>query len=107
MGGRNKKKFIDKKRATTYTLVFRSTEDGIDAGPARELVESSRNVGIGRPDAMAIIAAGGARPSRYPVGHPLSFLEDLQVCWLFVTSLRLGRTDGMSSRENPGTFVAA
>jgi hypothetical protein len=77
--GKNKKKFIDKKRATTYTLVFRSAEDNGDAAPARQLVESVRNVGIGRPDPLSVAAAAGQRSCRYPAGHPLSFLEELRV----------------------------
>eukprot|EP00884_Botryococcus_braunii_P023517 jgi/Botrbrau1/984/Bobra.114_1s0024.1 len=78
MGRRNKKPFIDKKRATTYNLVFRSAEDDVDAGPARELIAASKNIGVGRPDPEAVAAAGRARSARYPVGHPLSFLEELE-----------------------------
>lgn len=65
-----KKKFIDKKRATTYSLVFRSAEDGVDAGPVRQLVDASKPIGVG---------GRLSGTSRYPPGHPLSFLEDAQV----------------------------
>lgn len=47
-----RKRFIDKKHATTYSLVYRSTEDP-DAAPERVLVEAERGVGIGRPDLEA------------------------------------------------------
>lgn len=59
--GRNRKPFIDKSKATTYNLLYRASEvavEGEDVGPERELVEASRGVGIGRPDAEAAADAG-------------------------------------------------
>ena len=90
--------FIDKKRATSYSLVFASAEDGngnagadpdapaADGGPPssaprpaadRILVSSALGVGIGRPDAAAVAAASANRPPpRYPPHHPLAWLEN-------------------------------
>ena len=47
-----KKKFIDKKNAVTYNLVFRSTEDADDV-PERVLVNAEKDVGVGRVDVEA------------------------------------------------------
>lgn len=76
-----KKKFIDKKQATTYNLVFRSTEDADDV-PDGLLVDAEKRLGYGRVDgdataaaAAANEAAGIARP-RYPPGHPLAWLQE-------------------------------
>ncbi|KAL4443797.1 hypothetical protein ABPG75_011534 [Micractinium tetrahymenae] len=73
-----KKKFIDKKHAVTYSLVYRSTED-VDDVPERLLVEADKGVGPGRVDAE-VAAAAAAREAasgrRYPPGHPLAWLED-------------------------------
>lgn len=70
---KGKKKFIDKKRATTYSLVFRSAEDGMGVGPARHLMDASK---------VASVTHGGGLSgnSRNPPAHPLSFLRDFQVC---------------------------
>lgn len=78
--GRNRKPFIDKSKATTYNLLYRASEvtvEGEDAGPERELVETSRGVGVGRPDveAAAAAAATSGSGSRYPPGHPLAMFE--------------------------------
>lgn len=76
--GGKRKPFIEKSKATTYNLLYRASEvqvDGEDAGPERELVEVSRGVGIGRPDAEAATGAA-VQGSRYPPGHPLSFLQE-------------------------------
>lgn len=54
-----KKKFIDKKNAVTYSLVYRSTED-VDDVPERVLVEAEKGVGPGRVDAE-VAAAAAAR----------------------------------------------
>lgn len=78
MGKGRKKPFIDKSKATTYNLLYRASEvtvEGEDAGPERELVDVSRRVGIGRPDAEAAAAAGPSGGGRYPSGHPLAFLQ--------------------------------
>lgn len=77
--GRNRKPFIDKSKATTYNLLYRASEvtvDGEDAGPERELVDVSRGVGIGRPDAEAAATAADADGGRrYPPGHPLAIFQ--------------------------------
>lgn len=74
-----KKKFIDKKRSVTYSLVYRSTEDA-DEAPERTLMEASRGAGAtaGGPDVDAAAEAHQASISnrRYPPGHPLAWLED-------------------------------
>ncbi len=57
--GMVKKKFIDKKNAVTYSLVYRSTED-VDDVPERVLVEAEKGVGPGRVDAE-VAAAAAAR----------------------------------------------
>lgn len=77
MGGA-KKRWIDPKKATTFSLVYRSTEVGEeDAAPQRELVEADGG-GRGRVDvevAAAAHAVAGATQRRYPPGHPLAWLE--------------------------------
>jgi hypothetical protein len=72
-----KKKFIDKKQSTTYSLVFRSTEDADDL-PERVLVEADQSAGAGRADAGGTSSAADEEASgrRYPPGHPLSWLEE-------------------------------
>ena len=69
--GARARPFIDKKTATTYSLVFRSAEDstaagGDDAPPERALVDARAGVRIGVPDAAAVAAAGPA-PDRGPL----------------------------------------
>ena len=69
--GARARPFIDKKTATTYSLVFRSAEDataagGDDAPPERALVDARAVVRIGVPDAAAVAAAGPA-PDRGPL----------------------------------------
>ncbi|PRW56768.1 LTV1-like protein [Chlorella sorokiniana] len=73
-----KKKFIDKKNATTYNLVFRSTED-VDDVPERVLIDADKRLGVGRVDTSAAAAAHDAAAAagrRYPPGHPLAWLEE-------------------------------
>ncbi|KAK9819819.1 hypothetical protein WJX72_002761 [[Myrmecia] bisecta] len=73
---RKRTPFIDKSRATSYTLVYRSTDDA-DNLPERQLIETDKHIGIGRPDVEAAAAAAAHAPARkYPPGHPLSWLED-------------------------------
>lgn len=61
-----KKKFIDKRNAVTYNLVFRSTED-VDDVPERLLVEADKGIGVGNVDldlvhqAHTAAAAAGRR----------------------------------------------
>ena len=69
--GRTKKFFIDKKRSTTYNLVFEHSEAGADAQPGRRTyVEASKGVGVGRVDQEALQAAQEASdaPARRWVG---------------------------------------
>lgn len=54
-----KKKFIDKKSATTFSLVYRSTEDSDDRAE-RVLVDAQKGVGVGRPDAEVAARAADA-----------------------------------------------
>ena len=80
-----KKPFIDKKKSTTYNLVYRSTEDADDA-PERVFVETERQVGVGRPVEASETDAkelrdqakiqNGESLRKYPPGHPLSWLEE-------------------------------
>lgn len=74
-----RRSFIDKKNATTYNLIYRPTEEDAQQ-PERLLVDAERGVGVGRPDASAAAgAANEALPAderRYPVGHPLAWLEE-------------------------------
>ena len=50
-----KKSFINKKDATTYNLIYRNAEPGQEDEPAgREWTDTSRGVGVGRPDADAM-----------------------------------------------------
>ena len=67
-----KNKFINKKHATTYNLVYRNTDDAGD-GPERTVAPNS--VGLGRPDPDACPSTTG---SKYPPGHPLAWLEEEQ-----------------------------
>ena len=73
-----KKKFIDKKRSVTYSLIFRSTEDADDT-PERTLMEASRGAGtISGPDVDAATDKHQVDTTnrRYPPGHPLAWLEE-------------------------------
>ncbi|PSC71647.1 LTV1-like protein isoform A [Micractinium conductrix] len=75
-----KKKFIDKKSATTFSLVYRSTEDSDDRAE-RVLVDAQKGVGVGRPDAEVAARAADAAAAagrRYPPGHPLAWLQEEQ-----------------------------
>ncbi len=73
-----KKPFVDKKNSTTFNLIYREAAQD-DAGEQREWIESSRGVGVGRPD-MDLLEEKHHQDSlqgrRYPPGHPLSWLDD-------------------------------
>ena len=73
--GRARKPFIDKKRSTTYNLIYRAGEvevDGEEAEqPQRQLVDARLGIGIGRPDEESVSAA----QSRQLDAHPLLWLE--------------------------------
>jgi len=66
-----KKQFIDKKSAQTYNLIYSNAEDG---QPERTL--ATNNIGVGRP----VSTADKIPPStsRYPPGHPLAWLEQIE-----------------------------
>jgi hypothetical protein len=70
---RQRKPFIDKKRATTYSLIYRPTEDS-DALPERMLVESGGTLEQQQPEAGTSSSGGGQR--RLPPGHPLAWLQE-------------------------------
>jgi len=66
-----KKAFINKKNATTFSLIYRSQEDS-DAGPGvsdRVLAPADQ---VGVPDPAAVSEGGGGR---WPAGHPLAWLQ--------------------------------
>lgn len=67
-----KKSFIDKKTATTYSLIFRSQEQAADApgGPERVLVPASGEAGAEEAKAQADGDEG-----RWPASHPLAWLH--------------------------------
>ena len=71
--------FIDKKRATTYSLIYAGEGGAAGAGGAPEerlLVDAARKVGVGRPDSEAVARARqGEPPGTYPPGHPLEWLD--------------------------------
>lgn len=76
-----KKKFIDKKKSVTYSLVYRSTEDA-DALPERTLMEAGRGgAAAGQPDVEAVAEAHqtAVATRRYPPGHPLAWIEDQEL----------------------------
>ena len=70
-----RKPFINKKQATTYNLIYRSSEKDEDSG-GRQWLEADRRVGIGRPDIQSVQEA--AVPTGYPSGHPLAWLSSEQ-----------------------------
>lgn len=47
------KPYIDKKQAASYSLVYRNAEAGVETSD-RQWIESSKGVGVGRPDAEAV-----------------------------------------------------
>ena len=71
-----KKPFIDKKNATTYSLVYRSTEDA-DEAPEDSLVDQAAvsETQQGR-NADSLSGQGENAGLRYPPGHPLAWLEE-------------------------------
>ena len=52
------KAFIDRKQAESYSLVYRNAEAGAETSD-RQWIESSKGVGVGRPDADAVQDQGG------------------------------------------------
>ena len=47
------KAFIDRKQAASYNLVYRNAEAGQETSD-RQWIESSKGVGVGRPDSEAV-----------------------------------------------------
>lgn len=73
-----RKPFIDKKNSTTYNLLYRAKEidvHGEDTGPDRELI-GQRNPTEPGSDASGSTAAAARGASSFPVGHPLSWLQE-------------------------------
>lgn len=59
--GRSRKPFIDKKRSTTYNLVYGNAESGGDVDAVgRVFVDSSKGVGLGRIDEEAAAQAAAS-----------------------------------------------
>ena len=69
-----KKKFIEKKNAVTYSLVYRSTED-VDDVPERMLVEADKGVGVGKVDAGVAQAGQDAAAGARRWGQPPPLLR--------------------------------
>ena len=53
--------YIDRKQASSYNLIYRNAEAGEDATD-RQWVDTSRGVGVGRPDAEAVQQHRAAAP---------------------------------------------
>lgn len=51
------KPFINRKQAESYSLVYRNAEAGAETSD-RQWIESSKGVGVGRPDADAVQEQG-------------------------------------------------
>ena len=73
--GRRGKGFFNKGNSVTYSLIHTSAPAGEQS--QRLWVEKSRGVGVGNPDASFEAAQDTDQTgdSRWPSGHPLSFLE--------------------------------
>ena len=55
------KAFIDKKQAASYDLVYRNAEAGQETSD-RQWIESSKGVGVGRPDSEAVQQHTDSKP---------------------------------------------
>lgn len=55
------KPYIDRKQAASYSLVYRNAEAGEDTTD-RQWIESSKGVGVGRPDVEAVQQQSDAAP---------------------------------------------
>ena len=53
--------YIDKKQAASYSLVYRNAEVGQETSD-RQWIESSKGVGVGRPDAEAVLQQADTDP---------------------------------------------
>lgn len=53
--------YIDKKQAASYSLVYRNAEAGQETSD-RQWIESSKGVGVGRPDAEAVLQQADTDP---------------------------------------------
>ena len=74
-----RKPFVDKKKSTTYNVIYREAAQEDETAEEREWVEKEKGVGVGRPD-MDLLEERHHQESlqgrRYPPGHPLSWLEE-------------------------------
>lgn len=74
-----RKGFFTKDNSVTYSLIDTSAPAGEQ--PQRLWIEKSRGVGVGRPD-PAFEAEGpheSIKEGRWPPGHPLALLDEVQV----------------------------
>ena len=73
-----RKGFFTKNNSVTYSLIDTSAPAGEQ--PQRLWIEKSRGVGVGRPDPTLEVdtSQAGRSESRWPPGHPLSFLSEEQ-----------------------------
>ncbi|KAL0054064.1 hypothetical protein WJX82_003186 [Trebouxia sp. C0006] len=55
------KPYIDRKQAASYSLVYRNAEAGQETTD-RQWIESSKGVGVGRPDAEAVLQQADTAP---------------------------------------------
>ncbi len=55
------KAFIDRKQAASYSLVYRNAEAGEETSD-RQWIESSKGVGVGRPDSEAVQQHANGKP---------------------------------------------
>ena len=55
------KAFIDRQQAVSYSLVYRNAEVGQDTSD-RQWIESSKRVGVGRPDSEAVQQHADSKP---------------------------------------------
>jgi protein LTV1 len=53
--------YIDRKQAASYSLVYRNAEAGQETSD-RQWIESSKGVGVGRPDAEAVLQQADTAP---------------------------------------------
>lgn len=55
------KAFIDRKQAASYSLVYRNADAGQETSD-RQWIESSKGVGVGRPDSEAVQQHANGKP---------------------------------------------
>ena len=128
-----RKPFVDKKKSTTYNVIYREAAQEDETAEQREWVEKEKGVGVGRPD-MDLLEERHHQESlqgrRYPPGHPLSWLEEEEGQetlseerrkqnldlgfpddgYDYLKHLRVlgkGKVQGLSTAEGPSTAAAA